>query len=227
MGEGWEDHCKVYSLKHSPTCREILCNSSIYWTAIKSRGVAHFQNPPKNSFFTELAKKQQGRKKKNWFFFSELNSAHYSGKKGACVRQARKISPSLALATCGSGSAVMCNSIHCCNGICCFTFGSNAALVSLSRSCPLSSPLVLGKAVCTALQETRSRNLSRWKTAHLLQEVGWKRQCYFSNRSASQVGLSRGWTSVVTPIEDKGRKERKQAVRTGSWTGNAYTNSIL
>lgn len=77
------------------------------------------------------------------------------------------------------------NSIHCCNGICHLAFGRNAALVSPSRLCPLSSPLAPGKAACTALQETRSRNLPRWKTAHSVQEV---KKCYFSTRSASQVG---------------------------------------
>lgn len=66
------------------------------------------------------------------------------------------------------------NSIYCCNGICHFAFGRNAASVSPSSLCPLPSPLVLGKAACTALQETRSRNLPRWKTAHFVQEVGWQ-----------------------------------------------------
>lgn len=103
----------------------------------------------------------------------------------------------------------MCNSLDCCNGICCFTFGSNAALVSLSRPCPLSSPLVLGKAVCTALQETRSRNLSRWKTARLLQEVRLKRLLFFKyiNFSGRFIVWLSNCGNVVWGQGKKGKKE--------------------
>lgn len=103
------------------------------------------------------------------------------------------------------------NSIYCCNGICHFAFGRNAALVSPSSLCPLSSPLVLGKAACTALQETRSRNLPRWKTAHFVQEVGWKRHCYFSTRSASQVGSLYVAEQLQQHHERQGNKGKKES----------------
>lgn len=167
-----------------------------------------------NSYWT--SKERVNRKKKALLIFSEWIQFTSWAKRCPC-KKSMKHKPFFSAGH--LQVQISCNkhhSLHCCNGICHFAFGRNAALVSLSSLCPLSSLLVLGKAACTALQETRSRNLPRWKNSSLCAGGGGQKVLFFNQISFPGRFIMCGWITAATPWEARGqRKESRENKQLG------------